>query len=118
MLVALTGALVIAGLAIMVTSPLSQSHAATVATISLNPTQATVGAVVQVSGSGWVAGDTVIICLDSSTIVLARVTVASDGTLKATITVPVGVSVGAHVVVATDVKALVIAKATLTILAS
>ncbi len=72
----------------------------------------------QVSGSGWVAGDTVIIGLDSSTTVLACVTVANDGTLQATITVPAGVSIGAHVVVATDLKALVVAKATLTILTS
>jgi 5'-nucleotidase len=72
------------------------------------------GGSLTVTGSGFVAGETVSVELHSTPVLLAEVAVAQDGTFTAQVTVPAGASVGAHTVVATAESGTASAELTVT----
>lgn len=60
------------------------------------PTQVKVGATVELSGSGFEPGETVVIAMMSEPVNVATVMAGADGTIRATVVIPVSKAAGAH----------------------
>lgn len=70
--------------------------------ITANPTQGTPGTEVTVTGNNWTTGDVIDISLSTSSSILTKATVASDGTFSASFTVPQDAVTGTQFVNAKD----------------
>jgi hypothetical protein len=69
------------------------------ATISVSTTNPAIGGTLTISGSGWAAGETVILTLESSSFSLGSAIANASGDFSTSVTLPSGVS-GDHTIVA------------------
>ncbi|HEY0215084.1 MAG TPA: glycoside hydrolase, partial [Cellulomonas sp.] len=86
--------------------------------VSLSAGEVRAGGSLRVAASGLAAGGSVVVELHSAPVRLAALTSDASGAVAATVTVPVGTTVGTHTVVVQDVTSGAVGTATLRVLAA